>query len=47
MNTSEKLQLGNMMFVSAVITGLPLHVLGVVTAGVVTGKRSAWKRMSY
>jgi hypothetical protein len=41
MNTSEKLQLGNTMFVTVVSTGLHLHVLGVVTAGVVTGKRNA------
>jgi hypothetical protein len=36
----QKHYLGNMMFVSVVIIGLPLHVLGVNTAGVVIGKKN-------
>jgi len=38
MNTSEIPHPGNTTFVNVVITGLPLHVLGVNTAGVVIGK---------
>lgn len=41
MNTSEKLHPGNTRTVNAVVIGLPLHVLGVNTAGVVIGKKNA------
>ena len=40
MNTLEKLHPGNTTFVNVVIIGLPLHVLGVNTAGVVIGKKT-------
>jgi hypothetical protein len=47
MNTSEKLHPGNTTFADVVITGFPLHVLGVNTAGAVIGKKNAWKRTNF
>lgn len=41
MNISEKLHPGNTTIVNVVVIGLPLHVIGVNTAGVVIGKKNA------
>jgi hypothetical protein len=47
MNTSEKIHPGNTKTVNAVLAGLPLPALGASTAGVVIGKKNAWKDMSF
>jgi len=47
MNISEKPLPGNTKIVNAVLVGLPLPVLGAGTAGVVIGKKNAWKDMNF